>query len=154
MDDNLSAFAQAIRDIVNPEIEKETRDVLDPQENVIGTIELPSDTEEPAWEDSLGAYSTPIPSPTIQAIVKGKITSAMEFGKYLMLEVGTDNILLGLNTEQIISMIIDYGHIKAMLDSGSLYTALTAIEAVQPTEIMTQQRIDKYAGMLKSFLRI
>lgn len=93
------------------------------------------------------------PSPTEQ-FVKQKVMSAMQFGQQLLIEIATENIMLGFTTNQVATMIAKYGHIMGMLQSGSLYTAITALEAIVPDNMITQLRKEKYIKKIKEYLGV
>ena len=84
--------------------------------------------------------------------VQSKITAAIQFGQQFMIEVAADNVMLRLNTSQIMKMLQKYGHIQAMMQSGSLYTALGALEAIQPDELVSLERKIKYVNKIKKYL--
>ena len=91
------------------------------------------------------------PSNTEKA-VQQKVTAAMQFGQQFMIEFATENIILGFTTDQILRMLIKYGHIQAMMLSGSLYTALDAIQSIPPDDLISQVRKEKYVKKIKAFL--
>lgn len=93
-------------------------------------------------------------APTPQQIVGGKIVNAKAFGESLLNEIATDNVLVGASTAQIQSLIINNLGLILMLKSGSLYTALATLANFTPDSLITQSRIDKYSGQLKSYLGI
>lgn len=86
---------------------------------------------------------------------KSKIIDAMIFGQSIILEVSAENMLSKLTTPQVLTMLSKFANIKAMLETGSLYTALAAIQTIKPDPVlMPQSRIDKYANKIKSYLGI
>lgn len=52
----------------------ETRNVLDADDNVIGTLSLPDGTPEAVWEDKLAEYAEPIETRLWQAIREARQT--------------------------------------------------------------------------------
>lgn len=92
-----------------------------------------------------------IPNP-YEVAVQGKIQAAILFGQKFMIEVATENVMSRFTTEQIMRMLIKYGHIQAMMVSGSLYTALQAIEAVQPDDLISLERKNRYIKKIKEYL--
>lgn len=88
----------------------------------------------------------------MEKAVQQKVTAAMQFGQQFMIEFATENIMLGFTTEQILRMLLKYGHIQSMMLSGSLYTALEAIEKIPADDLISQSRKDKYIKKIKGFL--
>lgn len=85
---------------------------------------------------------------------KDKVLSAIAFGQSIIVEVATDNIMLKLTPTQIIAILTKYAGIKAMLESGSLKTALAAMQTLKPDDNMPQWRIDKYVNKVKAYLGV
>jgi hypothetical protein len=83
-----------------------------------------------------------------------KILAARNFGLSIIDEVALDNLLAGATVDQVTSMLSSYASIMAMLQSGSLYTALSAMQSVSPSGLMTQDRITKYINQIKAYLGI
>lgn len=94
------------------------------------------------------------PPSILEQNMQARVTAAMQFGQKFMIEFATENIMLGLTVEQIAEMLIKYGHIQSMMLSGSLYTALAAVQAVEPDNLITQERKDRCIKKLKTFLGI
>jgi|GEM_PF-5565870 len=130
----------------------ESREVVDSEGNVIGSLSVPPGLNDESWEYLLSHYSESTASPSVNTIISGKIKSAELFGKELIREIATDNVLAGATIDEIRQMISDHNNIILMLLSGSLYTAISAIQEITPTEILTQQRIDQYIGKIKYYL--
>lgn len=87
--------------------------------------------------------------------VKLKILDAMAFGESIILEVAAENVLLKFTTPQVLAMLTKFANIKAMLETGSLYTALLAMQAIKPDPVlMPQSRVDKYSNKIKTYLGI
>jgi hypothetical protein len=95
-----------------------------------------------------------INSPPTPDAIRAKIVAARMFGQSVIDEVAMDNILAGITSAQVATMIANYGAVMAMLQSGSLYTALLAMEAATPDTVMTQSRINKYIAQIKAYLGI
>ena len=86
--------------------------------------------------------------------LRNKVVSAIAFGQSLIVEVAVENIMLQLTIPQIIAILTKFAGIKAMLESGSLYTALAAMQQIKPDDTMTKERIDKYVNKLKKYLGV
>ena len=89
-----------------------------------------------------------------EQMTKDRVLSAIAFGQSIIVEVATENIMLKLSINDILYMLTKFAGIKAMLESGSLYTALATLQSVKPDAIMTQDRLNKYINKLKLYLGI
>lgn len=90
-----------------------------------------------------------------EAIAKQKMMDAIAFGQSIVLEVSVENVMLKFDTNQVLGMLVKFANIKAMLESGSLYTALMSMQAIKPDPVlMPQARIDKYVNKVKNYLGI
>lgn len=114
-------------------------------------VDVLSDTDVTTLNTVVINHTT---APISSDYVRNKIVAARNFGQYLLDEVATDNVLLNITTDQVASLIIKYSSIMAMLQSGSLYTALGAMQIIEPDDIMTQARKDKYINEIKVYLGI
>jgi hypothetical protein len=86
------------------------------------------------------------------AHVSGKILKAREFGTNLIVEFGTRNILAGLTTEQISSMMALLNPVISALVTGSLNVAVAEIDKVTPDAILTAELIAEYRAKIVAFL--
>lgn len=129
------------------------RNILDWEGNIVGELDLPDDTPEEVWQEKLSAYNQP-PAKTVDQIVNDKIAAAKRFGGLLLNEVSTDNVLMGATTAQVENLIEVHKNIIIMLMSGSLLTALQAVETLEPDELLTEERLKKYASKIRVYLGI
>lgn len=127
-----------------------TRDILDSQGIVIGQMTLADDTSEEIWTEKLAPYASVLSGPTLES----RIHAAETYGRALLRSIAAENISLGFTTDQIASMVESYQSIIIMLWSGSLYTAIQAISQIEPSDTMSQDRIDKYIKQIKDYLGI
>ena len=84
---------------------------------------------------------------------KARISDAISFGQSIILEFATENVIMKLSTEQVGYVLYKFSNIKSMLESGSLHTALAAMEAIKPDAIISKERIDKYSNKIKEYLK-
>lgn len=122
---------------------------------VLGTV-ITVDMVRPLSASERSALTKVIVDHTVKSdsekFIQSKISSAIQFGQQFMIEVATDNVLMGLNTSQILRMLQKYGHIQGMMLSGSLHTALAAIEAIEPDDIVSPARKALYVSKIKKYL--
>jgi hypothetical protein len=106
------------------------------------------------YQSTFDTWYAQYTAPTPQQIVGAKIISAKEFGEILLNEIATDNVLAGVSTQDVQSLIINNLGLILMLKSGSLYTALATVSSYVPDTVMTQSRLNKYIAQLKTYLGI
>ena len=92
------------------------------------------------------------PSPAV--LVKARILEAMEFGKQLMAEFGASNVLAGKTTAQIAAISDKLAVVQARILSGSLYAALSAIDALEPDANVSVESIAEFKAKIEAFLDI
>jgi hypothetical protein len=95
-------------------------------------------------------------SPDYALLIKKKVIAAMNFGKLLIADFATRNILSSLTQEQLMALSEDPQLllIQSLLLNGSLHLALSKIQALTPNEIITQEIIDEYSQKLRTYLGI
>lgn len=87
-----------------------------------------------------------------EVVIRQRIENAMVFGRELVVEFATENALLGFTVDDIQRIIFKLANVKALLESGSLYAALTALQQIKPDNLLPQSRIDKYIKKVKAYL--
>jgi hypothetical protein len=109
----------------------ETRDIIDYQGNVIGSLSLPEGTSEDTWTEKLIVYAQAPIQPTMEEIVGKKIVDAQTFGQALLKEFATENVLMGITEAGKTIQVTDYLHkLSHYIMTGSLYAALTEIDVI------------------------
>jgi len=88
----------------------------------------------------------------VNAHVSNKIIKAMDFGKSLMVEFGTRNVIAGLTTPQIQALIHKVMPLISALNTGSLNVAIEEIDTIEPDEILTAETIAVYRAKIVAFL--
>lgn len=84
--------------------------------------------------------------------ISGKIMKAREFGAGLIVEFGTRNIMAGLSTAQIASMMVKLNPIIAALNTGSLNVAVAVIDSLTADAILTTELIAEYRTKIVNFI--
>jgi hypothetical protein len=118
--------------------------------SVFTTLAL-TEAEVVTLDSAVSAHTT-LDMPTI---VKNKILAAMDFGRSVMAEYGSSNVLAGLTLEQIQYVMAATAKVQAALNGGSLYVALAEIELVTTDEvIITVEKITIFRNKLQDYLGI
>lgn len=144
-------YAQIKDDVVvNVVIADEKKDIFadNPDYVRIDDLESPPMIGHERQKD--GSFSAP--KVDSLALVKERIQSAMAFGEQMIVQVAAENVLLGVTIDQVNKVLAKTANVAAALRSGSLYTALSLIQALPPDEVLTQERINSYAKMIKDYL--
>jgi hypothetical protein len=86
--------------------------------------------------------------------VAASITAAMGFGRRLIAEFGASNVIAGLTPAQISSVAARAVNVQLLLMSGSLYTAIAAMNAIQTDAILTPALLKKYRNKIEDYLGV
>ena len=86
--------------------------------------------------------------------IAGKISAAMDFGKKIMIEYGTKNVMRGYNVEQTRAVAVKTSELQALILSGSLYCARQAIIDMVPDDLVTQADKDEFIAKFNAYLGI
>jgi hypothetical protein len=70
----------------------------------------------------------------------------------IIAQFGAANRLANLSTSNVIQIAEQLAPIQSLLSSGSIATALTAIQALTPGALITQDIINTYAQELQNYL--
>jgi hypothetical protein len=92
------------------------------------------------------------PQPTQEYIVRRRIDKSIKFGVDLIKEVAAENVLLNLNSTQIAMVLAKCQTILGLLQTGAISTAYLAMMTMQPDQVLTKDRIDRYIDKTKKFL--
>jgi hypothetical protein len=76
----------------------------------------------------------------------------MQFGNNLIAEIAAENVTSGINSSQVLMFVKMYGPIIALLQTGSIKTALQQIEALVPNGLVTKERIHRTANRIRDYL--
>ena len=90
----------------------------------------------------------------IQSVIAAKINAAMDFGKKMMIEYGTKNVLRGYTVAQTREVSFKLSELQSLLLSGSLYCARQAAIDMAPDALVTQADKDELLAKLNSYLGI
>jgi len=92
--------------------------------------------------------------PSTQSVVSDSIRKAMDFGRMLIVEYGTKNVLRGYTVSQIREIAIKLEEVQNLLLSGSLYCAKQAAVDVMVDNLVTQDDKDELITKINSYLGI
>jgi hypothetical protein len=107
------------------------QNILDANNNVIGTLELPDGTDQSVIDELLSLYTYVPPTPTASQIVTNSIAAASQFGQQLIVQYAAGNVLSGITQAGKTIPVATYMQTVAYyLNSGSLYAAITEINTM------------------------
>lgn len=93
-------------------------------------------------------------APDYNAIIGIRIQKAMDFGKKLMVEYGTKNVLRGYTVSQVREVSVKLSELQNLLLSGSLYCAKQAAVDMTPDSLVTQEDKDELIAKINTYLGI
>lgn len=105
-----------------------------------------------AREDAYNVWLATKNLPDISKMIGEKIKKAMDFGKQMMIEYGTKNVMRGYNVDQTRAVAIKLSELQALLMSGSLYCVRQAIMDMVPDVFVTQADKDEFLTKINSYL--
>jgi hypothetical protein len=88
------------------------------------------------------------------AIQVTKIKQAMTFGHNLIAEFGAGNVIAQLTPIQVAGVAQKLLNVQLLLLSGSLYTAIAALQGLVPDAILTTAVIKNYTNQIQTYLEI
>lgn len=127
-----------------------TRDAVDKNGNVIGTVELPDDASEADWAIALLAYNPPVK--TTQQIVYDKITQYERTAPALLREIKTSNTLSGITVAQSAQMFSDFQSALSAIREGAFPTAIYILQNATPSGFVTQPMINDMIARISAKL--
>lgn len=137
----------------------ETRNVLDANDNVIGTLTLPDNTPEDVWTRKLAEFKYTNPTMTTEEKVQAIMEAAMEFGKQLMKEFAAENVLLGITQAGMTNTVRKrLSEVTNALLTGSLYDAIYEVRQIPPEHkddtFITDARLLVFINKIEKYLLI
>lgn len=129
-----------------------TRNILDKDGNIIGTLTLDDSTPEDVWTARLADYLGPPapPEPTPEQLAK----QAMDFGMDIIAQIGAESEVNSLTTDQMVQLIQLGGPIQLMLMTGAIGTALITMQNTDFTGILPADLVQKYVSLLQAYLGV
>lgn len=107
------------------------------------------DADQTTLNSVMAAYVNTL-SPLNAAIAQVKKDIA--FGMSIIAQFGAANRVANLNTATVAQIAQQLAPIQALLSSGSIQTALYAIQNLTPNTILTQNIINMYAQELQNYI--
>lgn len=109
--------------------------IVDFKNNIIGQLALPDNTSAEQVQLILASYAQPPPS--AQVITQNKIQNAIDGFNTILIQYVASNVLLGITQAKKTELIADaLADVQRYGQSGSLYAAINALQAVQITPDM------------------
>lgn len=127
-----------------------TRNILNYQGIVIGQLTLDDDASELEWSNALSPYAQP-PTP-IKIIVMDKIKDYKKVAADIIDALKADNTLAGITLAQSDQMFDDFEDVLLRLREGALPTAIYRLQHKSPSGFVTQDMIDAWILLIKSYL--
>jgi hypothetical protein len=96
--------------------------------------------------------SSYVNAPSVLQSAIDQVNKDIAFGMSVIANFSANNRIANLNTTQIIQIATELAPIQALLTSGSITTALVAIQSLTPNTIITQTVINNYSQLLQNYL--
>jgi hypothetical protein len=85
-------------------------------------------------------------------VATAQVAKDIAFGMSIIAQFGAANRLANLSTANVIQVATQLAPIQALLMSGSLQTALVAIQGLTPNALITQEVINNYVQQLQNYI--
>lgn len=142
--------------------------LLDINGNTIGTLDIPDGSSQDFINAQLAIYSYVVPAPVVlteQQIIQNDIVNAQAFGDQLLLNYGTQNVILGISTQPAMSVAVStyLGNLLNLLSGGSLlgavdqintYIADTSSTKTALSPFVTNDVLYNYLNQIQTYLQI
>lgn len=101
------------------------------------------------------AFQPPsVPGVNLDAYLTQKMYAAMDFGKSIIVQFAVMNIKAGRTPSEIADMASRLVGVQMLLMSGSLYTAMAAMDAVHTDNLITADTITMFKNQIKIYLGV
>lgn len=127
-----------------------TRDILDNEGNKIGELTLPDGTEESYWDAALAPYSKP--AKKMDEIIEERIHLYESTAPKLLREIKAANTIAGITLAESDKMFDDFQDVLLRIREGMFPTALYRLQSKTPTGFVTQEMLNTWASLIKSYL--
>lgn len=114
------------------------------------SVPLSKKQEETVREIVVAQYSPP---PNLEVSLE-VIEDARAYGSKLISEFAAENVALGLNASQVAYIAAKYAPFVTLLMSGSIRTALTALESMPTDPVIGDDRKQRFLNKLRKYLNI
>ena len=89
--------------------------------------------------------------PALQ-VALNQVSKDMAFGMSIIAQFSAANKVAALSTSDIVQLAEQLSNVQALLSTGSIETALTVIQSLTPSTLLTQTTINYYAQQLQNYL--
>ena len=109
--------------------------------------------EAQAFADSLGeGYTAEFYAPYTPPTIQERLLMDMQFGQELVFVFVEDNRIMGTTQEQNDAILVKFRDILAFAQTGAIESINTHLPNIPVDEVFTQERKDKYIGMVTTYL--
>jgi hypothetical protein len=137
--------------VVNNAILDETQ-LVEEQRDGDGNITVAGVTAQDLADGIMATYASVLATKQAEAAISAAIEKAMDYGKIMIRDYGTRNVLAGKTDEQIDANLTELSGILSALTSGSLKSAKRQGEAFVATDNVSQEDIDWFLNRINEYL--
>lgn len=113
--------------------EMETRDVLDSDSQIIGSVSLPVGTSEEIWTETLGHYLYVIPPLTVEQ----QLVERMEWGKTVITQFRVYS--MGIDDQSGLELLGNMMDVKSCLELGMLAASAGLLASKDSNDLLDTQ---------------
>ncbi len=108
-----------------------------------------SSNDQATLNSIMSSYVNSLPP---MQVALNQVNKNIAFGMSMIAQFSASNVAANLTTDQVATLAQQLGSIQTLLLSGSIATALTLVQAVTPTDLISQDTINLYTGLLQNYV--
>ena len=108
-----------------------------------------SSADQSTLNSIMSSYVNSLPQAQVAV---AQVMKDMGFGMSIIAQFGAANRIANLSPAEVAQVAEQLATVQALLISGSIDTALTVIQSLTPSTLITQDTINYYAQQLQNYL--
>lgn len=145
---DLNKLIQEISDVGIPMM---SMDLINSHEFIVNTAEELNGSQVSALNSVVSSH---VSTTNMEDIVAGKISAARAFGNKLIAQYGAQNVLAGYDIATIQMIMEKTAKVLVALNTGSLYVAITELNAIETDEsIVTAAKVKAFRNLIEDYLQ-
>ena len=108
-----------------------------------------SSNDQATLNSIMSSYVNSLPP---MQVALNQVNKNIAFGMSMIAQFSASNVAANLTTDQVATLAQQLGSIQTLFLSGSIATALTLVQAVTPTDLISQDTINLYTGLLQNYV--
>jgi len=116
---------------------------------IVWFVDVLSSADQTTLSSLITNYVNSLPTSQIAA---AQVAKDISFGLGLIAQFSTQNRIANLSTGNVAQIAEQLAPVQSLLLSGSIETALTVIQGITPSALLTQDVINNYITQLQNYL--